>query len=365
MFSIELACTNRTKFLSYLADHIKDNNNDIKNFEITIDNDEATILTPLFGKYNWTFDGDTFLIEYKEEGKPTGNEPSYFTRFIVYHSDIEKLKAFIKYGITYSKPINKRKIKIYVAKSRGYWENINSIYAQEMKNIFMDQTIKDSIVHHVDSFLSNKDKYIKYGRPYKLNFLFTGVPGSGKSSLVKALALHLKRSLYILSFTKQLTDETLIELASDMKENSILLLEDIDAFFQDRKALDINVSFSCLINILDGTLNSSNGCITILTANNPDRLDPALIRPGRVDRIINFDHPKRSDILEAFLDLTNKSDKFDEFYKSIKNMRMSMSSIIDFLFRYPENFMENIDELIDNTKLLNEISNDKSDKMYC
>ena len=92
----------------------------------------------------------------------------------------------------------------------------------------------------------------------------------------------------MLNFTKNLTDDTLIGLFGDINNDSILLLEDIDAYFIDRKAQDVNVSFSVLINCLDGVLSKGEGLIIFITANNPDRLDPALLRPGRIDKIIKF-----------------------------------------------------------------------------
>lgn len=87
---------------------------------------------------------------------------------------------------------------------------------------------------------------------------------------------------------------------------------------KDRTSQDINISFSCLINILDGFISKSgSGIITILTANNPDRLDTALIRPGRIDKIIKFNYPNKEEIKEAFMSLIpSKNNK--EFYKKLK-----------------------------------------------
>lgn len=141
--------------------------------------------------------------------------------------------------------------------------------------------------------MDSKERYIRFGRSYKQSFLLTGVAGSGKSSLVKSIALKYKRPLYVLSFSKNLTDEGLIDLMKEIGDNSILLIEDLDAFFQERSAqCDINVSFSALLNVLDGSLVKGNGILIFVTANHPERLDSALIRPGRIDHYYKFDWPQ-------------------------------------------------------------------------
>lgn len=107
----------------------------------------------------------------------------------------------------------------------------------------------------------------------------------------------------------------------------------------DREATNnINVSFSTLLNIMDVTMMKGNGTMLFLTANNSDRLDKALIRPGRIDHIVTFDYPRVQEIKEAFQDITCVYDavKFKDFYDKKKGQRISMSSIVDYLFRNSE-----------------------------
>ena len=144
-------------------------------------------------------------------------------------------------------------------------------------------------------------------------------------------------------------------------------MEDIDAFFVDRESQsNINVSFSALLNVMDGTIMKGNGTMIFLTANNSDRLDSALIRPGRIDHVIKFDYPRQQEIKTAFKDITGIEDDtmFAAFYKHIKTLKLNMSTIIDFLFRYSENFLDHIDELLSQTRIRDEIVNDKCKKMY-
>ena len=380
MKKVELLDGEKGKFINYLENNYKNQdqslNNFLEHFLIKIKKENNKIVSnicPGYEKYKWIFEGDEFIIEYKEEGDPVHNiissDAIYFKRLYVYHNDLEKIQKFLLHAYKEKDNIKSDKITIYSSRSNKYstWEKHESISVQTLDNIYIDKTIKENLISHIDNFLELKEKYLKYGRNHKLNLLLTGVPGSGKTCLCKALAKKYNYPVYIFNFSKSLTDESFIELINDIKENSIVLFEDIDSYFKDRTSLDINISFSCLINILDGFISKSGiGIITILTANNPDRLDPALIRPGRIDKIIKFDYPKKNEIKEAFMSLIpfKKDIDFEEFYDKIKNVKCNMSGFVDYLFRNPDTYLENIEELIKQNKLMNDIINDNSYKLY-
>jgi len=380
MKKVELLDGEKGKFINYLENNYKNQdqslNNFLEHFLIKIKKENNKIVSnicPGYEKYKWIFEGDEFIIEYKEEGDPVHNiissDAIYFKRLYVYHNDLEKIQNFLLHAYKEKDNIKSDKITIYSSRSNKYstWEKHESISVQTLDNIYIDKTIKENLISHIDNFLELKEKYLKYGRNHKLNLLLTGVPGSGKTCLCKALAKKYNYPVYIFNFSKSLTDESFIELINDIKENSIVLFEDIDSYFKDRTSLDINISFSCLINILDGFISKSGiGIITILTANNPDRLDPALIRPGRIDKIIKFDYPKKDEIKEAFMSLIpfKKDIDFEEFYDKIKNVKCNMSGFVDYLFRNPDTYLENIEELIKQNKLMNDIINDNSYKLY-
>lgn len=386
MYCIEIRGIDKIHFVKYVAHNLntQPNTHDIKYFFAQVDMDatpsidqsSATasderkcLLVPWVGEYSWhDVDGNIITIKISEEGEPqfTGGYLDYYYRIQVYHSNLNVLTHFVKTVLSFTKPIKNHQIKIFYSKSKGYWEHFDNIYVQPINKVYIDQFVKNVIFGHIDSFIESKERYITFGRPYKLNFLLTGVPGAGKTSLVKSIALKYQRPIYVLSFTKGLTDETLVDLMTEVKDNSIVLMEDIDSFFVDRESKNINVSFSALLNVMDGTIMKGNGTMIFLTANNPDRLDPALIRPGRVDHVIKFDYPRQQEVREAFKDITETDDEslFNEFYQKIKGVRINMSSIIDFLFRYHKSWADHIYELLTQTKLRDEITNDKVDKMY-
>lgn len=368
-YSIEACGRQAMEFSKYFRDHLKDQptDNDICAFDFDIDGDTDTISigpsvhpAPVYG-FHWHHEGRIIFVEAKEEGKPIDMH-TYFKRMRVYHTDLEFLKAFVIHVWKASdtrKPKNINTIKLHSSNVKGYFEFRGFVSSQPFESIYLPHDLKKNIVAHVDAFIANRERYLKFGRMYKTGILLTGSPGSGKSSLVKAIAHKYKRAVYVVNLTKELTDESLHSVTQEIGKDSIMLIEDIDAFFIDRSPIGINVSFSALLNLIDGPMSASNGIITFLTANNPDRLDPALIRPGRIDQIFTFDYPKKREIMAAFKDLTECDDAeaFKIFYDVVKGSRITMSAFVDFLFRYPTDYMDHVEELLNQTRILEDITN--------
>ncbi|CAL7942837.1 unnamed protein product [Xylocopa violacea] len=153
-------------------------------------------------------------------------------------------------------------------------------------SVILDTGVAERIIHDCREFIKNPSWYIDRG------YLLYGPPGCGKSSFITALAGELERGICVLNLSERgLTDDRLNHLLAVAPQQTIILLEDIDAAFASREeskeiksAYDgLNrVTFSGLLNCLDGVA-STEARILFMTTNYLERLDPALIRPGRVD----------------------------------------------------------------------------------
>lgn len=161
-----------------------------------------------------------------------------------------------------------------------------------LSSVILDTGLKESLVADITDFLASSSWYHSRGIPYRRGYLLHGPPGSGKSSLVTAIAGHLDYSICILNLSERgLTDDRLNHLLTNLPERSIALLEDVDAAFARGSRVQTgedgyrgaNVTFSGLLNALDGVASGEER-IVVLTTNHRGRLDPALVRPGRVDR---------------------------------------------------------------------------------
>ena len=176
--------------------------------------------------------------------------------------------------------------------SREYWRMEAEPVARPLASVILPQKLKDRLLNDMTNFLGPKTAtfFKSHGIPYRRSYLFYGTPGSGKTSLVQALAGHFMRSVCFLQPTHpSINDDSLRRAVQEAPPDSIIVLEDIDALFDKDRSAKTNtpLTFSGLLNALDG-VGSPSGQVFILTTNLRDNLDPALIRNGRVDMHIEF-----------------------------------------------------------------------------
>lgn len=180
---------------------------------------------------------------------------------------------------------------------------------RELDSVVLSVGQRSRIEEDVKSFLGRGAWYARRGIPYRRGYLLHGSPGSGKTSIIQALAGALDLNICLLNLSERgLTDDKLNHLLSLAPERSILLLEDIDAAFPSRSAgeaeepkkeYQTSVTFSGLLNALDGVA-SGESRIVMMTTNHVERLDPALIRPGRVDLIEELGDADEGMVQELF-----------------------------------------------------------------
>jgi len=176
-----------------------------------------------------------------------------------------------------------------------FWQRVSRIVARPVTSVVLPAETSQMLVSDLEEFLSagTAQFYQDHGIPYKRSYLFYGVPGTGKTSMIQALAGRFGRNLCYLSPTHpELSDDSLKSAIERVPENAIVVLEDVDALFgkgREKKIHQSPLTFSGLLNALDGVGNH-NGLIFVLTTNFKDQLDAALIRDGRVDLRVRFDN---------------------------------------------------------------------------
>jgi len=205
----------------------------------------------------------------------------------------------------------KKELKVYDM-DNPWWPHTREI--RGMNSVVMNHKEKEELLALLDWWQGSKEMHSKYGLAWKLTILMYGPPGTGKTSLAQAIAKYLNFDLALLRIdpTKMVEVKDKISRAS---KNTVILIEDIDravvipgtekkeeaspAVTSSRgplaegaaKAQEKDTSsqaipgIELLMNALDG-VTSPDGVVVLMSTNHLEKLDPALIRPGRVNKKI-------------------------------------------------------------------------------
>ena len=164
----------------------------------------------------------------------------------------------------------------------------SDLHTRPLDTLFFDDNASSKITDHIDKFLSNETIYKDRSLLYKTGILLYGAPGTGKSSLVTAIATKYNYDLISIDMGTFATLDTNALVESINADNSkyVVLLEDIDAVVKSRTAKDADKEDKSIINkllqLLDSTSSPTN-VIFVATTNYVEVLDEAITRDGRFD----------------------------------------------------------------------------------
>ena len=245
-----------------------------------------------------------FIVKRREKLEGSRDSRNAYRDFYVFSSIISKetIHRFLDDCVTQYLSYLKNRITPEILASDGYrgWDKISDLNPRTIDTVHY-RNVQD-LKNDFDNFLTSKDRYTRYGITYKRNYLLYGPPGNGKTSMIRALAYHYKRDLYMLNVADTISDRALQSQLLSVKPNSIVVIEDIDAALgnldrKEDKSKDGSkdqLKLSSLLNVLDGVTTKS-GIVFFLTTNYPERLDSALTRSGRIDRKFEFPDPSKEE----------------------------------------------------------------------
>jgi chaperone BCS1 len=218
------------------------------------------------------------------------------------------------------------------------WQRMCDEIPRSLESLAQDKQMKLEMIADVERFLSKDviDYYQKRGIPYRRGYLFHGPPGTGKSSCCKVIATHFELSTYIINLAT-VDDYGLQELFRTLPAppaRCMVVLEDIDTTGINRRGNTVNedkdasppkgIKLATVLNALDG-IGAHNGHILVATTNAKTALDPALTRPGRIDKQFEFRN----------LDAQTTHDYFSFFFQDA-DVKSSNSSLDQLASRFSD-----------------------------
>jgi energy-coupling factor transporter ATP-binding protein EcfA2 len=337
---------------------------DISNLEIVKDSDIASLGIIYISKNHNTMthinDKIAFIVSKTTNQPSTSNSNAFSSistsieiKVISKRNKIEDLNEFREELIKmYNKKFDIDTNKyLYIKRVTGiacnkYIETNDAKFTatKTFDNMFFEG--KKQMLSILDNFKQGKDTSRRLGLPHTLGFLLHGQPGCGKTSVIKCIARYMKRDIMIVDTALIKTRDNLETVFMHKRQSTIYVFEEIDCgswkdIIMDRQLKKqlasvghqnvhetsnaelmkmivdtmgkneeskqensadkkkTTITLSDILEILDGILDM-DGRVIIFTTNHKDILDPALLRPGRIDHVIEFTKMSKRCIQEMY-----------------------------------------------------------------
>jgi chaperone BCS1 len=232
------------------------------------------------------------------------------------------------------------------------WISVRLDHPATFETVAMDSSTKEMVMNDLANFVKRREKYRKVGKAWKRGYLLYGPPGTGKSSLIAAMANYLNFDIYDLELTAIRHNSDLRRLLVGTANRSILVVEDIDCAVElhDRPVsapaispmnmgnhqYENKVTLSGFLNFIDGLWSScGDERIVVFTTNHKEKLDPALLRPGRMDLHIHMSYcsPCGFKILASNYLNVEEHDLFGEIEDLIKITQVTPAEVAEQLLK--------------------------------
>jgi mitochondrial chaperone BCS1 len=282
--------------------------------------------------------------------------------------DAEK-HYFEKHGLEVSIQIAEKGSFVQKYSTKWCWRAEIFRNGREMDTVYLGPGVMKDLSGDLRDFLlpETEAKYRRRGIPYRRGYLLFGIPRSGKSTTIIALATEFKLDIRVITLNDRILDDGLLgKIFDSLPRRCILVLEDIDAVgikrvptgkrsvitsdqANEEETDGGGISLSGLLNCIDGVF-APEGYILMMTTNHIEKLDPALIGPGRVDYRVEYKSTTKHQAQKLFMRMfkecteTKLEPLADKFSEQVEKLDQSLAEIQNYLMSQsdPETAYRNV-----------------------
>jgi len=295
-------------------------------------------LEPGLGPHLFRYRGRWFLLT-REEHQPREH---YADRTRLHLRTLgrsrQPLQTLVQEVVEHGIRAMREQDQVRVNDDGGSWRMLEAGESRRLESVVLPRDERARVLADMQRFMARREWYASRGIPYRRGYLFFGPPGSGKTSLARSLAHELGLTLFVLDLSSaRTTDQQLFALLAQVPPRSMVLVEDVDrtrpmatqavAAKAEKPTDGGGATISGLLNAVDGP-TSGEGRVLVFTTNNPDTLDPALVRPGRVDYRLEFRAADHSQAREIFLRFfPGETDAAETFAAALEGHAPTMADL--------------------------------------
>jgi chaperone BCS1 len=287
--------------------------------DTTIRNAELSLI-PAPGRHYFWHQRRPFIVYFYRNEDPKGSSRRR-TESLTFHT-IGRHQAFLRQFVSGIVACHENNVGIrssLFVYDDG-WSRVSGYAPRQLDSVILKPGEKGQLVRDVDKFRKSRQRYQQLGVPYHRGYLLHGPPGTGKTSLVSAIAARFEMHVYAINLSG-FNDRTLTAAVNGVSPNSVILFEDIDCMASGKERIPHGenprnavaggnedksdsmvgqgVTLSGLLNALDG-FSAPENVLFVMTSNFAENLDQALLRPGRIDYKLYMGKAEESQKVELY-----------------------------------------------------------------